>query len=381
MSIFEVPISAYKNHFLTTPLATVSLRYFLTSPKLKPQIEEIRARAAAGEDYSALKSKLPGATISGTFEHRADEALKQHSGFIGLDIDGKENTHITNFADLKTELAALPWTAYAGLSCSGTGYFVLFRISDPEKHKAHYEAAREMFARAGLKLDKTSDVSRLRYCSYDPDAYFNESAEVFTELPDEPEKQALQPDQNRVKAKAASVRSGAGKVSPISDYNERADVPALLRDALHWEQLNDRPNTDGRIYFKRSGDPTSNHSANWHVHHRVLRVYSTNTCFEADEPYTASTVLATIKGMDTKELFNHLYNAGYGSEEWRAGYAFNQNKEAEALHLLQQPQPLATIDPATGEVFDYPPEWDTIDPPEPDSPEYAEMLRYEAEAV
>jgi hypothetical protein len=40
---------------------------------------------------SALKRNLISVTISGTFDERKGELLKQHSGFIAIDIDKNNN--------------------------------------------------------------------------------------------------------------------------------------------------------------------------------------------------------------------------------------------------------------------------------------------------
>jgi hypothetical protein len=140
---------------------------------------------------AALKKLLPAATISGTFTQRNVKGLVKHSGFICLDLDRKDNNHISQseWNTLKDRLKEVENISYMGLSCSGTGYFILIPIAFPEKHKQHFEYLRNAFLSLGIIIDKScSDVSRLRFASYDPEPYINENAEVLTVFYIEPQK-------------------------------------------------------------------------------------------------------------------------------------------------------------------------------------------------
>ena len=84
--------------------------------------------------------------------------------------------------------------------------------------------------------------------------------------------------------------------------------------------------------------------------------------------------------MSKKEAFRYLYESGYGSQKWRAGYEYNQRKTEAPTPPAQ---PVEHIDPETGEIIeapDYPAAWDEIAPPAPGTAEYSEMLRYELDA-
>lgn len=183
---FDTKISFYRN--VTDNVGTeISLREFLFCDQYKEQIEHIRS--VTDEDVQkSLKKQLPLATISGTFAptRRADN-LVAHSGLLCIDIDKKDNPNVAWFDDLKKEWCNIPQILYAAHSVRGEGWFAIFRIAYPDKHKAHFEALRRDFANAGLAIDLScSDVSRMRFISYDPEPYVNEDATLYNKVWVEP---------------------------------------------------------------------------------------------------------------------------------------------------------------------------------------------------
>ena len=183
MNILQKTVSYYKNVGDKTGIP-VQLYSFLASAKHAGKVAELRAAVAAGLDddaIKALKKSLPACTVSGLFTERSASGLVEHSGFMAIDIDKKDNMHLTNFADVKSELCKLKQVAYCGLSCSGRGYFALIRLAYPDKHRAQFDALQSIFASWGLTIDNAcKDVCRLRFYSYDAEAYFNLNAEPFT---------------------------------------------------------------------------------------------------------------------------------------------------------------------------------------------------------
>lgn len=182
--LFNTKISVFKRVSEVHNPVNVSLSQWLKTEKYKRIVEKIRQAKKSGisnSEYQKMKREsLPGATISGVFSKRNDSSLVSHSGFICIDIDGKDNRHIGNFDDLKTELRKIPYCAYVGLSVGGDGYFMLYRIQDVTKHKEHYAGAVYGLEKSGIKCDpKNNDISRARFASYDPSAYFNEYAKIF----------------------------------------------------------------------------------------------------------------------------------------------------------------------------------------------------------
>jgi hypothetical protein len=181
-SILNVEVSAWGNYFEAKTPKPVSLMKWLTSSKYAPQVEAIR-KATTKQERDAMKAQLPAITPSGTFSSREEEGLLQHSGFIQIDIDFQDNTHITNFNQLKEELAKVENIAFLGLSVSGTGFWGLIPILHPDKHKQHFAALKNDFLALGIRLDeKPGNVASLRGYSWDPKAHFNHNAIPYAKL-------------------------------------------------------------------------------------------------------------------------------------------------------------------------------------------------------
>lgn len=191
-SILNRPVSVFASYKDTTP-KTVDLLAFLTSDKYAAKINELR-QCNDKAQRDTIKATLPAITPSGTFTHRGESGLIEHSGVIQADIDAKDNPTIfegaNSLADyldilnqVKTELSKLRDLAYIGLSASGRGLFILIPIAYPDRHKEHFAAIVADFKKIGINLDTApSNVASLRGYSYDPDAYFNHNAETYTRL-------------------------------------------------------------------------------------------------------------------------------------------------------------------------------------------------------
>lgn len=163
----------------------VNLLTWLTSDKYRHQVDRIRA--GSKEERTALKMKLPAITPSGTFSRRNLAGLVKHSGLICLDIDHKDNESLDNFGDLKNTLSKIENIAYCGKSVSGNGFYCLVPIERPDHHKEHFQALSNDLRRFGIAVDQSgSDITRLRFYSYDPEAYFNHQATIYRKLHQSP---------------------------------------------------------------------------------------------------------------------------------------------------------------------------------------------------
>lgn len=143
----------------------------------RKDIERLRAETDEAKQKD-IKKNLPCVTPSGTFSERCDSGLVKHSGFICIDLDGKQNPGI-DFAALRDSVSDNPYIFFAALSARGNGLFIIIPIAYPSKHRQHFEALRLDFQEMQLKIDSCPDVSRLRYVSYDPDAIINYSAKTY----------------------------------------------------------------------------------------------------------------------------------------------------------------------------------------------------------
>jgi hypothetical protein len=187
-SILDVEISCFKNYKTPQNPKSVNLLVWLKSNKYEDVQQKIRILETKSQKDSE-KSKLPAITPSGMFSYRGEGYLIKHSGLIQIDIDPtKYNSEIYNYKDLKQQVCNIPNIAYFGLSVSGTGYWGLIPISNPERHKEHFNALYVTFKKMGIELDeKPKNVASLRGYAFDSDAYFNHNAKVFTGLISESE--------------------------------------------------------------------------------------------------------------------------------------------------------------------------------------------------
>lgn len=180
----EKTVSVYANAFDKVGREVNLLQWLtLPDPEQVGRMERIRAMAKK-EEQTKAKQSIQCATISGTFkpEHRNDQGLIQHSGLIAIDIDQEANTGI-DFSDLRQQLPRIPCCAYVGYSVRGKGLWMIWPVKYPERHKEHFHAIEKDFLTMGIRIDaQCKNISRLRYYSYDPDAYFNPDAIVYTKL-------------------------------------------------------------------------------------------------------------------------------------------------------------------------------------------------------
>lgn len=178
-SIFATEISLFKSATATDPTA-ITLQAFLTSKRHVGAIERLRAEQDKNA-RDALKKTLPAATISGTFTKRAASAIVHYNGLVCLDFDAKENPDLSP-AEMKARLSEFGEVAYAALSVGGAGVFAIIptNCTDPGQHPALVDFLGRVWSEEGLIFDKAcKDVSRLRFISFDPQAYINPAPAVF----------------------------------------------------------------------------------------------------------------------------------------------------------------------------------------------------------
>jgi hypothetical protein len=182
MNFKDIKISSYNSIADARPtnvtLAEILAKY--KSGEYETAVNKVR-NAANDEQRRKAKSKLPAVTMSGVFNgaHSAGN-LAAPSGIVCIDIDAKDNTDMDDPDALKDQLKNLPFVAYCAISSSGKGLFVLIPIKWPNKLKSHVLALFRYFAEFGINCDNNcTDVSRLRFATYDPEPYVNEDATTF----------------------------------------------------------------------------------------------------------------------------------------------------------------------------------------------------------
>ena len=130
------------------------------------------------------KASLPAVTVSGVFyPYRKAAYLIQHSGLICIDIDYKDNQHIRNYNQLKEQLFNIEHVAYAGLSASGKGFFLIIPIRYPQYHSLHFNALESDFKQLGIVIDKApKSVAALRGYSTDISKLFRKKVTTYSSI-------------------------------------------------------------------------------------------------------------------------------------------------------------------------------------------------------
>lgn len=133
-------------------------------------------RAAPTKEIRDLKKKTaPLVTISGSFAARKDDAIRNHSGFIAIDIDNVENIEET-----RKHLSNDPYTYAVFISISGNGLCVIYRIDGSRHLDAFNGIASYLYNTYQLIVDQScKNVARARFVSYDPFLFENTKAPVF----------------------------------------------------------------------------------------------------------------------------------------------------------------------------------------------------------
>ena len=189
----------------------MTIREFCLTDRWKPYVQRLRAmrqefgsKAKKMPEYIDTKKHLPGATLSGLFALYEDDSLthpgqrvmvsrreshlKQHTGWLAIDIDLQDNLQITDFESILKLARFRPEIGLMMRSCSGTGYFGLVRLAYPERHKDQFKALLKEYAAIGIMLDKAcSNIGRVRFASWDDPEhiYINENVVPYKGLEEE----------------------------------------------------------------------------------------------------------------------------------------------------------------------------------------------------
>lgn len=103
----------------------------------------------------------------------------EYNNIISFDIDEQDNT--LPMSEILRKLINDKYTLYCGLSASGKGLYGFYigngNIND---YTAQFNAMVKHLKQIGINADTScGDVTRLRFCSYDKDEYWNVCAEPF----------------------------------------------------------------------------------------------------------------------------------------------------------------------------------------------------------
>lgn len=127
-----------------------------------------------------LKQKLRCFTPSKNGYARQLRNDGEYNNIISFDIDEKDNPNLT-IEQIKEKLISDNYTLYCGLSASGRGLYGFYigngNVND---YKTQFDAMVEHLEEMGINADiSCSDITRLRFASYDNRDYWNINAKPF----------------------------------------------------------------------------------------------------------------------------------------------------------------------------------------------------------
>ena len=169
-------ISSYKNihDSQDTDIELASFLEGVQSGKWQDIVFDVR-NAPTKEIKDLKKKTAPLVTISGSFSARKDDAIRQHSGFIAIDIDNLEDA-----AAVKERIGADHYLYSCFLSIGGNGLCLIIKIDGTRHLDAFNGIAAYLYNEYQLIVDQSGkNVSRARFVSYDPFMLLNTKSATF----------------------------------------------------------------------------------------------------------------------------------------------------------------------------------------------------------
>ena len=151
--------------------------------KFKPTVDQVRSMIKLGDKDKARdwKMKLPAAVWAGECRKgRYYKYTTSRTGYAIFDFDDLRDDQLLAARQL---LEVFPWVVAAHVTASGRGLRVVANIGIVHidvYRQAYEQVAERLHEITGLDLDMAcKDFARASLASYDPDAYYNPSPEVF----------------------------------------------------------------------------------------------------------------------------------------------------------------------------------------------------------
>lgn len=207
------------------------------------QDEVLQYRAGKKE-----KKSLTSITASGVFKERKADKLIEHSGFICIDIDAKDQICEVNIDAIKHD----KFTYAVHKSAGGFGYAVFVRI-DKQKHLDSFLGLEHYyFVNYSIVIDKScKDTSRLRFVSYDPDIYINDKSVVFNVFLKKKEAKIQQQTFVVIKSDFDEMVNSASSMNLFDEYSDYIKLGFALASEF---------GENGRAYFHSLCSDSSKYS-------------------------------------------------------------------------------------------------------------------------
>jgi hypothetical protein len=175
-------ISLFDKSSASGQLEELSIRNFLKRIKTgywKKYQDKVR-KAKGDKDRKNIKRfQTPCVTICGVFSHKRVGIPDKPSGFIGIDVDGKDNKGLM---DKREQLEADPYIFACFTSIGGEGLCLIFKIKQ-KKHRELFNGIQAyLYEEYDIVVDPlVKDPARLRYVSYDKECFYDFKKKPFTQ--------------------------------------------------------------------------------------------------------------------------------------------------------------------------------------------------------
>lgn len=218
------------------------------SDYLKKRVEEYRVTK-----NKSIKNALPCVTISATFKkNRNLKNIKKINPFIVIDIDRKSKSKLkpsNTCLDMqlaKDLISRHKSTTYCGYSVSNDGIYAIIKLEKPKKLKKYFKQLKKSLLMHGIAIDDScKDYTRLRFFSYDKDAYYNPKAQPL---------KLIEKEKQKTVNTEISRGNEIDKINKIVDTIESSGID-ITSDYSDWVKiagaLISELGENGRSYFHR----------------------------------------------------------------------------------------------------------------------------------
>lgn len=271
IDVLDIEIDAYSN-ITDNVCKKANLKELLTTNKFKGKIEQLRS-IEDKEEQKEFKKTLPNFTLSAVFNvTRNNKNVIKYTNLICVDIDKQDNSMDMN--TIGETLKRIDNIAYYARSCRGNGYFAIIPIAQGERLKDHFKALQEDFLTLGIVLDKScSDVTRVRYVTFDENYYINPNPVIYTRMITETTSKSKQNNTSKTSNKTIrdtvidvnrnNIKLSESDLKTLQDTVNRCDEYKfnILEDRENWFQvgtaLANELGEQGRDYFHRLSNKSS----------------------------------------------------------------------------------------------------------------------------
>lgn len=152
----------------------MSLRNIIFCESLK-SINDILTIRQHPEKKQEIKNVLPCFSFNAMQDRKT---VIEYTGLMQLDFDYKDCQDF-DIEEMKQAVFSLPFIGFCGLSCSGTGFYAIAAIADPQRQAEYAHHIFKVLETYGITADvsKGKNPNELRYVSYDSNMLVKDNVE------------------------------------------------------------------------------------------------------------------------------------------------------------------------------------------------------------